>query len=369
MNRYHTSIATLALAAGVTIAAVSLTAQQQQKKTLSDGVFSAEQAQSGKAGYDGVCKRCHGDALQGSQGNGPTLKGSPFLAHWDKDTLGSMWVKIRDTMPQGAPGTLTEEVKIQILAYLLQQNGFPAGKAALPIDVNALEEIGIQQRGVWDGIFTNAQADAGKQAASRCQGCHGPDLNGTERAPALKGNAFLADWEDGSVNKLFSKIRDGMPPGNVDSITPEVKLTIVAHLLRENGFPAGTSELALNADALDSLQITKKNVDTAAPNFALVQVIGCLSADQTPRGQAWKLVNASEPVVTRDNAPSAAALKAAEGRALGRATFGLVSVDAATRSGALTGRKVEARGLLYRDGTYADLNVTSLKPLAADCTK
>src|SRR6185312_6238459 len=88
MNRYHTSIATLALAAGVTIAAVSLTAQQQQKKTLSDGVFSAEQAQSGKAGYDGVCKRCHGDALQGSQGNGPTLKGSPFLAHWDKDTLG-----------------------------------------------------------------------------------------------------------------------------------------------------------------------------------------------------------------------------------------------------------------------------------------
>ena len=37
-----------------------------------------------------------------------------------------------------------------------------------------------------------------------------------------------------------------------------MKLNIVAHLLRENGFPAGTSELALNADALDALQITKK---------------------------------------------------------------------------------------------------------------
>jgi len=44
-------------------------------------------------------------------------------------------------------------------------------------------------------------------------------------------------------------------------------------------------------------------------------------------------------------------------------------VDAATRSGALTGRKVEARGLLYRDGTYADLNLTSLKPVAGDCAK
>ena len=38
-------------------------------------------------------------------------------------------------------------------------------------------------------------------------------------------------------------------------------------------------------------------------------------------------------------------------------------------AGALNGRKVEARGLLYRDGSYADLNLTSLKPLAPDCSK
>ena len=136
-------------------------------------------------------------------------------------------------------------MKLQILAYVLQQNGFPAGQAELPGDVNALEDIGIQQRGVWDGIFTTAQADLGKQSAGRCQGCHGPELAGTDRAPALKGNAFLADFEDGSVNRLFVKIRDGMPPGNVDSLPPETKLNIVAHLLRENGFPAGSSELTM----------------------------------------------------------------------------------------------------------------------------
>ena len=62
-------------------------------------------------------------------------------------------------------------------------------------------------------------------------------------------------------------------------------------------------------------------------------------------------------------------MKTAEGKPLVRQTFGLVSVDAATRSGMLTGKKVEARGLLYRDGAYADLNLTSLKPVAADCTK
>ena len=177
-------------------------------------------------------------------------------------------------------------MKLQILAYVLQQNGFPAGTSDLPGDVSALEEIGIQQRGVWDGIFTAAQADAGKQSAGRCQGCHGPELNGTDRAPALKGPAFLANWENGSINRLFVKVRDTMPPGNTDSLPPDVKLNIVAHLLRENGFPVGTSELTPNAEALDGLQITKKGADAGAPNFSLVQVVGCLDRGSIGRVDA-----------------------------------------------------------------------------------
>jgi len=373
--------AVVTVTAVLAMAGASLTAQQKSK-TLSDGVFSADQALRGKSGYDGVCARCHGVPLTGSQGNGPTLKGPAFLAHWDKDTLGSLYTKIRDTMPQGSPGTLTDDVKLQILAYVLQQNGFPAGTSDLPGDVGALEEVAIQQRGVWDGIFTAAQADAGKQSVARCQGCHGPELNGTDRAPALKGPAFLTNWEDGSVNRLFVKVRDTMPPGNTDSLPPETKLNIVAHLLRENGFPAGTSELTPNAEALDALQITKKGADAGVPNFALVQVVGCLTPNQSA-GQAvgktggegvgermtWTLTNASEPAVTRDSTPTAAALKSAEAKPLGHQTFGLVSVDAATKSGAVNGRKVEARGLLYRDGAYADLNLTSIKPVSSDCTK
>ena len=361
MKRLAVIAGAIALAASI---AISVSAQQRPKN-VREGAFTADQAERGKAGFDGVCQRCHGAALNGSEGNGPPLKGGTFLAHWDKDTLGSLWVKIRDTMPLGVPGTLTDEVKLQILAYILQQNGFPAGATELPGDVNALEEIGIQQRGVWDGVFTAAQADRGKQSVARCQGCHGADLSGTDRAPALKGNGFLANWEDGSLNRLFVKIRDTMPPTNVDSISPETKLDIVSYLLRENGFPTGATALALNADALDSLQIVKKGADAGAPNFALVQVVGCLS-----RGQSkWTLTNASDPVVTRDNMPSAAALKNAEIKPLGRQTFGLVSIDASTRSGALDGHKVEARGLLYRDGSYADINLTSLKNIAASCAK
>ena len=230
--------------------------------------------------------------------------------------------------------------------------------------MNSLEDIGIQQRGVWDGIFTAAQAERGRQPAARCQGCHGPQLTGTDRAPALKGNAFLANWENGSVNRLFVKVRDTMPPGNTDSIAPDAKLDIVAFLLRENGYPAGGTELTANAEALDGLQIVKQGADTGAPNFALVQIVGCLTPDAA---NGWTLTSASEPVVTRDNVPSAAALKNAEGKPLGRQTFGLVSVDAAAKTGQLNGRKVEARGLLYREGSYADVNLTSLRPVAPTC--
>ena len=78
---------------------------------------------------------------------------------------------------------------------------------------------------------------------------------------------------------------------------------------------------------------------------------------------------AGEPFSKEKVNQSAAALKAAEAKPLGRQTFGLVSVDAATKSGALNGRKVEARGLLYRDGAWADLNLTSIKPISSDCAK
>jgi len=51
-----------------------------------------------------------------------------------------------------------------------------------------------------------------------------------------------------------------------------------------------------------------------------------------------------------------------------RLNTGIVA-GAAARTGALNGQKVEARGLLYRDGSYADLNLTSLRAVASSCSK
>ena len=62
-----------AIVLGVSIS-ISLSAQQKPKK-VREGAFSADQAERGKAGFEGVCQRCHGAALNGSEGNGPGLKG------------------------------------------------------------------------------------------------------------------------------------------------------------------------------------------------------------------------------------------------------------------------------------------------------
>ena len=94
-----------------------------------------------------------------------------------------------------------------------------------------------------------------------------------------------------------------------------------------------------------------------------MQVVGCLT--QGPN-KAWTLTRTSDPVLTRDEEPTAAALKTAQAKALGAQTFQLVSVVPFKPEGHV-GQKMEARGLLYKDQTDARLNLTSLQMLGAGC--
>src|SRR5262245_53238338 len=102
------------------------TAAQTTEKKIWDGVFTTNQATRGKSAFEGSCARCHNVALIGSE-RGPAIKGSTFLSHWERDNLAGLFIKIRDTMPEGGPGTVSDELKIDVLSYILQQNGFPPG--------------------------------------------------------------------------------------------------------------------------------------------------------------------------------------------------------------------------------------------------
>ena len=354
------------IAAVMWVAALAGAAAQQStgERKIWDGVYTVEQAARGKPRFEASCIRCHNIELIGSE-RGPALKGNSFLSKYENDSLASLYTLIRDTMPRdGGAAVVSDEVKVDILAYILQRNEIPDGKDELKLDMSALEGIKISKKGVWDGVYTTAQAERGKASflAGRCGGCHRLDLSG-DRGPTLKGEAFLSHWENGPVGTLFKKISETEPPNAANETTDEAKVDIVAFLLQSNGFPAGSSELKLDPEALDRIEIVRKGLVATAPNFSLVQVVGCLAQGANDK---WVLTSTSEPVVTRDEVPTATGLKGAEAKPLGSETYQLVSVTP-FKPESHKGHKVEARGLLYRDPTDARLNLTSLQMVGASC--
>src|SRR5262245_65668698 len=98
------------------VAGSSITLHAGQSQTVRQGVYSEAQATRGQSIYKERCSSCHGDALAGRMG--PPLTGDTFLAVWSKEPLSELAGKIRNTMPQTDPGTLTWQQTAELLAYM-----------------------------------------------------------------------------------------------------------------------------------------------------------------------------------------------------------------------------------------------------------
>jgi len=114
-------------------------------KTVWSGVFSADQAATGKTLFDSKCAICHGADLNGGEMS-PPLAGGAFVANWSGQTLGDLFTRIHTTMPANDPGSLSNAETAQVLAYILSFNQFPAGAAPLPSDDASLGQIGITDK-------------------------------------------------------------------------------------------------------------------------------------------------------------------------------------------------------------------------------
>src|SRR6266853_5125449 len=102
-----------------------------------------------------------------------------------------------------------------------------------------------QEGGIWSGVYTSGQALRGKGVFDKsCSNCHNQDLKGSVRAPALRGDAFLANWLNSSVNTLYTKLRFSMPATYPETVSDSDKLLVLTYLLQANGFPPGSVELA-----------------------------------------------------------------------------------------------------------------------------
>jgi len=217
---------------------------------------------------------------------------------------------------------------------------------------------------IWQGVYSTAQAERGKTSFnSSCLRCHGDKLQGNT-APALSGDRFFTTWGSEPIASLFAKIRDTMPPNFGTSIDDQTKLDIVAYILQTNGYPGGPGELTQNGTDLATAQILKKGEQALVQNFSLVQTVGCLGRGPD---NTWVLTRTSDPLVTRDDAPSAQSLASAATRPLGTRTFRLLSAKPFSPE-SHQGHKMEARGLIYSEAGDERLTLTSLK-MAGNCTE
>ena len=111
-------------------------------KTTNDGVFTDAQVKKGNEVYQQQCASCHDAQLAGS-GTAPALAGTDFSANWKDETVGSLFERIRATMPADNPGSLSRAQVSELVAFILNFNKYPAGETELGSDFEALKAIKI----------------------------------------------------------------------------------------------------------------------------------------------------------------------------------------------------------------------------------
>lgn len=122
-------------------AALAETVYTEGPKNIFENVYSAEQSQRGKKVYSDNCASCHG-----SRGGGgpaaPALTGTTI----DYKAGGSL-ADIMDymimAMPPEAPGKLRNKEYADILAFMLELHGAPAGDTELPYKIKDLGDFEI----------------------------------------------------------------------------------------------------------------------------------------------------------------------------------------------------------------------------------
>jgi len=207
------------------------------------------------------------------------------------------------------------------------------------------------RRTVWDGVYTEAQAERGKAAFGQsCSGCHALAVDG--KSP-LVGEPFWKSFAQETVGDLLTYVSANMPNGAPGSLNESTYRDIVALMLKSNGFPAGSADL--RRDAVGAVQILPKDGSTELPANALAHVVGCLSKT----GADW--------VITKATTPERVAAPGGEDatRPLGNRTMPLKFVI--TRLDPLAGSRVVVSGLLIGPGGADGINVTAVTRVAQKC--
>ena len=115
-------------------------ASAQSATTAPDIGYSETQAKRGETVYTKDCASCHGADMAGD-GQTPSLTGKDFNLQWSGMPLSDLFDRIHATMPADNPGRLTPAEVADVIAFILNKAGLPAGTTELPTDVAALKQM------------------------------------------------------------------------------------------------------------------------------------------------------------------------------------------------------------------------------------
>jgi mono/diheme cytochrome c family protein len=91
--------------------------------------YTAAQAAAGKTAFEADCAVCHGNTLTNGT-MAPPLAGESFRAMWAGESVRALFDSAK-AMPPASPGSLPDATYANIVAYILQTNGYAAGETPL----------------------------------------------------------------------------------------------------------------------------------------------------------------------------------------------------------------------------------------------
>lgn len=119
--------------------------------------------------------------------------------------------------------------------------------AALPVCVLGQA---AEPQSLLDGLYNEEQALRGQALYyEQCLLCHGENMAGVDKAPALAGPQFTSTWNAAPLAALVALIQT-MPPEQPGSLSQQQAVDILSYILWYNGLPLGADPLPASSELL-----------------------------------------------------------------------------------------------------------------------
>jgi S-disulfanyl-L-cysteine oxidoreductase SoxD len=103
-------------------------------------------------------------------------------------------------------------------------------------------------KSILDRIYSVAQAERGEMRFKvSCSSCHTPG--------EFAGGAFAERWSGQTMGEVFDFVSNAMPENDPGGLNPEEYASVLAFILRMNGYPVGSDDMPADKDALGKFAI------------------------------------------------------------------------------------------------------------------